>query len=93
MLFRSVAGFADDAVSTILAAVDRTSVPVLLAPSMNSVMWSQPSTVRNLEQLRQDRFEIIEPERGWQACRRTGPGRLPEPDTLVARVESAILSD
>lgn len=90
---RLVAGFADDAVSTILAAVDRTSVPVLLAPSMNSVMWSQPATVRNLEQLRQDRFEIVEPERGWQACRRTGPGRLPEPDTLIARVESAILSD
>lgn len=92
-LARLVAGFADDAVSTILAAVDRDEVPVLLAPSMNSTMWSQPSTVRNLEQLRRDRFQIVEPESGWQACRRLGPGRLPEPDTLISRVESAILVD
>ena len=90
---RLTGGFADDAVTTILSAVDRTRVPVLLAPSMNSVMWSQPATARNLELLRQDGFTVLEPEDGWQACRRTGPGRLPEPETLLARLESAMLSD
>ena len=47
----------------------------------------------NLELLRQDGFTVLEPEDGWQACRRTGPGRLPEPETLLARLESAMLSD
>ncbi len=92
-LARLAVGFAEDAVSTILAAVDRNRVPVLLAPSMNSVMWSQPATRRNLAQLREDGYRVVEPESGWQACRRTGPGRLPAPETLVEHLESLIISD
>ena len=76
-------GRADDALSTLLAAVDRSRTPVLLAPSMNSQMWNQPATQRNLATLKADGFHLIDPGEGWQACRTTGPGRLPEPDTLV----------
>lgn len=83
---RLVAGFADDAVTAILAAVDRTKIPVLLAPSMNTEMWNQPATQRNLAGLTEDGFTIVEPAEGWQACRRSGPGRLPEPAELVERV-------
>ena len=83
---RLVAGFADDAVTSILAAVDRTRVPVLLAPSMNAEMWNQPATRRNLEGLATDGFQVIEPGEGWQACRRSGPGRLPEPEELLQHV-------
>ena len=53
--------------------------PVLVAPSMNEVMWNQPSTRRNLATLAADGFHIIEPATGWQACRTVGVGRLPEP--------------
>ncbi|MCP4833307.1 MAG: hypothetical protein GY895_00945 [Phycisphaera sp.] len=83
---RLAAGFADDAVTAILAAVDRTKVPVLLAPSMNAEMWNQPATRRNLAGLAEDGFTIIEPAEGWQACRRSGTGRLPEPSDLVERI-------
>lgn len=83
---RLVAGFADDAVTAILAAVDRIRVPVLLAPSMNAEMWNQPATRRNLEGLATDGFRVIEPAEGWQACRRSGPGRLPEPEELLQHV-------
>ncbi len=83
---RLVAGFADDAVTAILAAVDRTSVPVLLAPSMNAEMWNQPATRRNLTALAADGFNVIEPDEGWQACRRAGPGRLPEPGELLEHI-------
>ena len=83
---RLVAGFADDAVTSILAAIDRSRVPVLLAPSMNAEMWDQPATRRNIETLATDGFTIVEPTDGWQACRRSGPGRLPEPTELLERV-------
>ncbi len=89
-LARLVVGFADDAVTSIIAAVDRTRVPVLLSPSMNAEMWNQPATRRNLENLREDGFRIVEPEVGWQACRRHGAGRLPAPSALVSALADAV---
>jgi len=83
MLAKLAHGFADDAVSTLLAAVDRTKTPVVLAPSMNAAMWEQSSTTRNCKTLREDGFVLVEPGAGWQACRTEGVGRLPEPDTLL----------
>lgn len=83
-------GFAGDALSLLVAAVDRSRVPVLLAPAMNAVMWSQPSTQRNLELLRADGFSIIEPSHGWQACRTEGHGRMPGPEELAAAVNAAL---
>lgn len=83
MLAKLAIGRTDDVVSLIVSAIDRSTQSVLLAPSMNAVMYGQPSTQRNLEQLRQDGFHIIEPASGWQACRTEGIGRLPEPDMLV----------
>ena len=89
-LARLAAGFTDDAVTTALSAIDRTRVPVLLAPSMNAEMWSQPATRRNLETLSDDGFRLIEPASGWQACRRVGSGRLPEPEALIAALADSI---
>lgn len=85
-LARLACGMADDPVSLILSAVDRRTCPVLLAPSMNEVMWSQPATARNLATLRGDGFEVIDPAHGWQACRTSGPGRMPEPEDLADEV-------
>jgi phosphopantothenoylcysteine synthetase/decarboxylase len=79
-------GRASDAVSLILSAVDRQKVPVLLAPAMNEVMWSQPATQRNVAQLVADGFAFIGPDDGWQACRAVGPGRMSEPEAIVERV-------
>jgi len=84
-------GHADDVVSLVISAIDRTRQPVLLAPSMNAVMWSQPATQRNLGILRDDGFRIVEPAAGWQACRTIGVGRLPEPAELVAALRGALL--
>jgi len=83
---RLAIGRTDDVVTLILSAVDRSTTPVLLAPSMNSVMWAQPSTRRNLETIIADGFEIIEPGAGWQACRHVGPGRMAEPETILDTV-------
>lgn len=77
-------GRTDDIVTLILSAVDRHKTPVLLAPAMNTVMWQQPSTQRNAAQLREDGFRLVGPGDGWQACRNVGPGRMSEPDEILA---------
>ena len=89
MMAKLASGRTDDVVSLIAAAIDLQRQPVLLAPSMNEVMWYQPSTRRNLAQLQDDGFQIIQPEQGWQACRTVGVGRMAEPETLLAAVRQA----
>lgn len=91
-LARLATGRADDAVTLILSAIDRAKTPVLLAPAMNAAMWAQPATQRNLATLRADGFTLIGPSDGWQACRTSGPGRMSEPEELLAALASAISS-
>jgi len=86
-------GLTDDVVTLILSAIDRSKTPVLLAPAMNEVMWSQPSTQRNAAQLQADGFELIGPADGWQACRAVGPGRMVEPEELLRVVTERITAN
>lgn len=90
MLAKLVSGRGDCMVSLLAASIDRTKTSVILAPSMNEVMWRQPATQRNLRQLEADGFAVISPTSGWQACRAVGPGRLPEPDDLIDCLADAI---
>ena len=74
-------GIADDFLtSTYLAS----TAPVLIAPAMNTSMWHHPATQRNLEQLKSDGVFVIEPDEGEMACGTIGPGRLSEPERIVA---------
>ncbi len=84
-------GFTDDVVTLILSAVNVKQTPVLLAPAMNEVMWAQPSTRRNLELLRDDGYRFIGPAEGWQACRAVGPGRMSEPEDIIAEARRLLL--
>jgi phosphopantothenoylcysteine decarboxylase/phosphopantothenate--cysteine ligase len=85
-LAKLATGRADDVVTLILSAIDRAKTPVLLAPSMNAVMWGQPATKRNMQLLAEDGFQFIGPDDGWQACRTVGTGRMSEPEEILARV-------
>lgn len=74
-------GIADDFLtSTYLAS----TAPVLIAPAMNTSMWHHPATQRNLQQLKADGVFVIEPDEGEMACGTVGPGRLSEPERIVA---------
>lgn len=74
-------GVADDFLtSTYLAS----NSPVLIAPAMNTTMWNHPATQRNLNQLRADGVRVVEPDAGEMACGTIGPGRLSEPERIVA---------
>jgi phosphopantothenoylcysteine decarboxylase/phosphopantothenate--cysteine ligase len=80
-------GIADDFLtSTYLAS----TAPVVVAPAMNTTMWRHPATVRNLQRLRDDGVHIIEPDAGEMACGTFGPGRLGEPERIVAAVLSIL---
>lgn len=73
-------GIADDFLtSTYLAS----TAPVLIAPAMNTSMWHHPATQRNIERLKADGVQIIEPDEGEMACGTVGPGRLSEPERIV----------
>ena len=69
------------------------TAPVLIAPAMNTTMWQHPATQRNLEQLRADGVHILEPDMGEMACKTIGPGRLSEPDRIVAAALELLRSD
>lgn len=74
-------GIADDFLSSTYLA---STCPVLVAPAMNTTMLMQPATQRNLKQLAQDGVHIVAPDDGEMACGTIGPGRLSEPERIVA---------
>lgn len=85
LMARLAAGMADDLLTTLCLA---TTAPVHLAPAMNQAMWQHPATCRNAAQLRQLGYTLIPPAEGEQACGDIGPGRMPEPETLLAWVNA-----
>jgi phosphopantothenoylcysteine decarboxylase/phosphopantothenate--cysteine ligase len=74
-------GLADDLVSTLCLA---TTAPLVVAPAMNHRMWLHPATQANLSVLRERGVRVIGPDDGPQACGEFGPGRLREPEAIVA---------
>ena len=74
-------GLADDLVSTLCLA---TTAPVVVAPAMNHRMWLHPATQANIDVLRGRGVRVIGPDDGPQACGEFGPGRMSEPDAIVA---------
>ena len=89
ILGKLAGGIADDLVSTLLLGAD---APIMLAPAMNTRMWQHPATQRNITLLRESGYTLIGPETGWQACREVGPGRMSEPDTLLAEIRTQLLT-
>jgi len=57
--------------------------PVLLAPAMNTSMWESAATQRNVQSLKADGMNILEPASGNLACGEFGAGRLPEPHVIT----------
>jgi phosphopantothenoylcysteine decarboxylase/phosphopantothenate--cysteine ligase len=87
LIAKMAAGIADDLATTLLLATDK---PVVAAPAMNVRMWLHPATQRNVAQLRDDGITVLEPDEGEMACGEFGPGRLPEPATIVERLRDLL---
>ena len=77
---RIAAGMADDLLTTTCLA---TNAPIFVAPAMNTHMWSNATTQRNIARLEADGIKVLGPGSGTQACGDDGPGRMLEPDVIV----------
>lgn len=83
LLARYAAGLANDLLTATLLA---TTAPVVVCPAMHAEMWAHPSVRDNLEVLRGRGVRVVDPESGRLAGGDEGPGRLAEPDRIVAAV-------
>jgi len=81
-------GHADDLATAVLLA---TTVKILLAPAMNSRMWENKATQRNLAQLVTDGLALVGPNEGEMAeAHERGLGRMAEPLEIAAAVEKLL---
>lgn len=74
-------GRADDLASATLLAAD---CPVLACPAMNTRMWENPATRRNVELLAADGIHLTGPASGALAEEEVGIGRMVEPEEIMA---------
>ena len=76
-------GIADDALSTVAISVH---CPILIAPAMEEHMYGNPYVKTNIEKLRSNDVEIVEPLYGDLASGHQGIGRLNTIDCILGRV-------
>lgn len=85
-LARLAIGLSDDLLTTTLLVA---TCPVFIAPAMNCDMWAKPQVQRNIQQLVEDGYQIIDPEEGWLACRQKGAGRMAAPESIIEVVQKS----
>jgi phosphopantothenoylcysteine decarboxylase len=89
LLAKVAGGAADDLLTTLLLCVE---CPVVMAPAMNSAMWSKPSVQRNVRQVADDGAHIVQPGTGWLSCRQQGAGRMAEPEEIAGVIRDLLAS-
>lgn len=80
VLAKIAAGIADDLLT---ATILTTTAEVVVAPAMHTEMWRNPATVANVATLRERGIHVLEPAVGRLTGPDSGPGRLPESETIV----------
>ncbi len=83
LLSRLAAGSGDDLLTTLCLAC---AAPIVVAPAMNQIMWSDAGTQANQATLQQRQVTVLGPAEGSQACGDIGPGRMLEPDLIASAV-------
>ena len=83
IMAKMACGIADDMLSTTVLA---TKAPVLLAPAMNTGMWTAAATQANLKMLQERGVQFVGPDSGILACGDEGAGRMSEPEAIVAAI-------
>ena len=80
-------GIADDMLTTTVLAA---RCPVLVAPAMNTAMWENAATQKNLETLKTRGVRFVGPEGGHLACGDEGVGRMSEPAAIFESIEQIL---
>ncbi len=87
VMAKLAAGIADDMLCcTVLA----TRAPVLIAPAMETNMYTNPVTQGNLSKLKARDFVIVGPETGWLASGKEGLGRLADVDDVIIAIDRVL---
>ena len=84
---RLATGIADNMLGTVVLA---TKAPVIIAPAMNDLMYSNAVTQKNVASLKARGFTFIEPEYGRLASGKMGKGRLPDTATIIRAIEKTL---
>ncbi|GAB2544283.1 bifunctional phosphopantothenoylcysteine decarboxylase/phosphopantothenate--cysteine ligase CoaBC [Brachybacterium huguangmaarense] len=87
LLARLRMGRADDMLT---ATALMARCPVVVAPAMHTEMWQHPATVENVAVLRERGLVVLEPDSGRLTGPDSGPGRLPEPEAILAAALAAL---
>lgn len=83
VIAKLASGIADDMLTTTLLACEKTK---LIAPAMNTAMYNNPVTQRNIQTLKDLGYIFIEPASGMLACGDEGAGKMPEPEELFDHI-------
>lgn len=86
VMARLAHGHADDLLTTLCLASDAECI---MAPAMNQAMWAHPATQANVATLHRLGWRLLGPDGGEQACGDVGPGRMREPEALLAELAEA----
>ena len=78
-------GIADDMLSTVTMAI--SGKPIVIAPAMNTAMYENPVTQRNIQTLKEYGYHFIEPKEAILACGDLGKGALADVDTIINKVK------
>lgn len=89
LLARSRAGMANDLLT---ATVLASTAPVIAFPAMHTAMWQNAATQDNVATLRERGWTVVDPAVGPLSSGDSGPGRLPDPEEIVA-LSVAVLSE
>lgn len=84
LLARARAGMAGDLLTSTLLATEATT---LMVPAMHTEMWQHPATQDNVAALRERGVLVMDPAVGRLTGSDSGPGRLPEPEDIFARIQ------
>lgn len=80
-------GLADDLLgNTVLAS----TAPLVVAPAMHTEMWQHPATAANVALLLDRGATVVGPASGQLTGSDSGPGRMAEPDDIVAAALGAV---
>jgi len=86
-LARMAHGMAGDVLGAVLLA---TRAPVVIAPAMNTNMWTHPATRENVKLLSSRGVIWAGPAEGRLACGAEGPGRLAPTEEILKQTKAAL---
>ncbi|MDD3169984.1 MAG: bifunctional phosphopantothenoylcysteine decarboxylase/phosphopantothenate--cysteine ligase CoaBC [Eubacteriales bacterium] len=83
-------GIADDMATTVIMALEHA--PVFLCPAMNTNMYENPIVQRNIKNLSELGYHLIEPRESRLACGDLGKGAMADVEVIVDAVRKQLLS-